>query len=572
MPDEQGQPEEARTWALRGYQRETVEAVIEARKAGCRRMLVALPTGAGKTVIFSELIARARHGVLVLAHRKELLSQAVEKIEGRLARRDAGAPHRRRVVALEQGQSKAPQAASIIVASLRSLHAERMGAALAGRDIRLVIYDECHHAVADENRRVLERLGVFEADWPGTLVGFTATTQRADGQPLGDVFEKIVFARSLREMIAAGYLRPLRGVRIATEIDLSQMPRLGCAAFELEAGDYEPEELESRVNVESRNLLVARSILELTRDRRTIAFCVGVRHAQDLARTLNHLGLRAAMICGEMPMDARRRTLADFRRGNIRVLTNVGVLTEGFDDPGVSAIAMVRPTRSQSMYLQCIGRGMRLDPCAEDCLVLDFVDLGDLEVAGLPTLLGREQEPLQTPEPDELRGRGASIPIEQEDTTTATLTEIRARAAAFDPLLPALQTEVDAISPHAWISRGAGGLCLPFLDHDGEFCRFELRALGAGRYAIDLDLGLGGRELTRVPSLEAGVEAVDHELPNYGDPRSATVDAPWRRRAVPEAWLRALAAMSPPCWAADVGEAIELFALAGEALRPCSPP
>ena len=169
---------------LRPYQREAIDAVLEARRRGVRRMLLALPTGAGKTVIFAELIRRARHPVLVLAHRDELLGQARDKIEAALRRNDTD----RRSVAIERGVRRAARDAGVVVASIRSLHEARIGAALAGSDIRLVIYDECHHAVADANRRVLEQVGAFAPDWPGTLVGFTATTRRADGRGLGEVF------------------------------------------------------------------------------------------------------------------------------------------------------------------------------------------------------------------------------------------------------------------------------------------------------------------------------------------------------------------------------------------------
>lgn len=542
---------------LRGYQAEAVEAIIAARKQGNRRLLVALPTGAGKTVIFAELIRRAKHGVLVLAHRKELLSQAAEKIEAALARDPSGP---RRVVAVEQGQQRAPKAASIIIASLRSLHAGRMGSALAGRDIRLVIYDECHHAVAEENKRVLERLGAFEADWPGTLVGFTATTRRADGQALAEVFEKIVYARSLRDMISDGYLRPLRGLRISTKVDLSELPCLGASRDGEEAGDFELDSLEERVDIESRNLVVARAIQEYARDRRTIAFCVGVGHAENLARTLNHLGLRAAMVCGEMPMAARTKTLADFRGGQVRVLTNVGVLTEGFDDPGVSAVAMVRPTRSEAMYLQCIGRGMRLDPSAKDCLILDFVDLGRLELVTLPTLLGSER-PGGGEMPDDDRENGSAFRPEADDVgpeAPLTLSQIHERTAGFDPLVPEQRQELAAISNFAWVSMGGRGLFLIFRTSKGRFRRFDLRSAGGQRYSIVLD----GEELSRMTHLNVCVDAVEHELPRYGDASSALPDAPWRHSAVDDQRRAQLDKLHPPRLARNLGEAIEHLALA----------
>jgi superfamily II DNA or RNA helicase len=528
---------------LRPYQLETVEAVIAARKRGVRRMLVALPTGAGKTVIFAELIRRARLDVLVLAHRDELLEQARQKIEAAL-RRDGD--HRR--VEIERGEIRASSSARVIVASIRSLHEGRIGRVLAGRTLGLVIYDECHHAVADANRAVLERIGVFGADWPGTLVGFTATTRRADGRGLEEVFEEIVAQRSLEQMIADGYLRPLRGLRVETKVSLDEVS--------FDGDDYDELELEEAVDVETRNQLVARSILELCRDRRTIAFCAGVRHAEHLSAALNRIGVRAAVVHGEMPKPARARTLERFAAGHFRVITNVGVLTEGFDDPGVSAVAMVRPTRSEALYLQCVGRGMRIDPSASDCLVIDFVDLSGLEVVTTATLEGRETKPF--PERERGEGTPGQVPIDDDrDEPPATLGEIVQRLREFDPLTMVQSEEAAAISPNAWLSRGVRGMLLHFHDHAEQLRHFELRPTGKRGVEIWLD----DRKLARASSMSEAIEAVDHELAQYGDPRSARPDAAWRLHPITPPLAYALAQLRPPRRAQTVGEAIAHLAL-----------
>lgn len=531
---------------LRPYQREAIDAVLGARRAGTRRMVLALPTGAGKTVIFAELIRRARHPVLVLAHRDELIAQARDKIEAAL-RRD---PNDRRVVAIEQGTASAPRDAAVLVASIRSLHEGRIGRVLAGRDVRLVIYDECHHAVADDNRRVLAQIGVFAPDWPGTLVGFTATTRRADGRGLVEVFERIVYHRSLRQMIDDGWLRPLRGLRIATGVDIGGVAAAG--------DDFDPEALEAAIDVEQRNLLVARSIQELARDRRTIAFCVGIRHAEHLCAALRRLGVPAGMVCGEMPKPARQRTLARFATGELRVVTNVGVLTEGFDDPGVSAIAMVRPTRSEAVYLQCVGRGMRLSPDAGECLVLDFVDLSGLSIVTTPTLDAGPPRAIESPEavPAEVPGY---VPRDapQGDDAPATLAEIEARLAVFDPLTMMQREEAAAISPNAWLSLGAHGMLLHFVAHDGELRHFELRP----EARTGASVWLGDRRLARFSTMHAAIEAVDLELGKHGDPRSAQASAPWRTAAIPPSLREQLDALVPRRVAGDVGTALAHLAL-----------
>jgi ATP-dependent helicase IRC3 len=504
--------------SLRPYQRETIDAVLAARRAGVRRMLVCLPTGSGKTVIFSELARLARRGVLVIAHREELLEQARAKLQAAL-----GDP---RVVALERGADRAAPDARILVCSIRSLHEERLAKVIQGRDIGLVIYDECHHAAAEDNLRVLRQLGAFEEDWTGTLLGFTATTARGDGKGLNTVFERIVYTRGLPEMIDLGYLVPLRGFRISTEADLTR----------LSAGpqDFREEELAEAVDIEERNALVARSIQELARDRRTICFCVTVNHARHLSWALGKLGISAGMVHGEMPLELRAKTLADFREGGIQVLTNVAVLTEGFDDPGVSCIAMARPTRSEGLYAQCVGRGTRLFPGKKDCLILDFVDLSDLQLCSLPSLFGvPRQLDLQGGDVSEARRAWAKIlfdhPGFELEAAALTLPEIQDRAAAFNPLTLEVHADVRAISANAWFSLGRHGVGLHFHQPSGK-PREALVVKRSGRGKV-WEVLLDGVSMARFSEFEEGVSAVDYELERRGRSvaLSARPDAAWRR-------------------------------------------
>lgn len=491
-------------------------------------MLVALPTGAGKTVIFSELARLARRDVLVLAHREELVSQAREKLERALG-------GTARVVAVEQGEKRAAPDARVVVCSIRSLREERLARLVEGRDVGLVVYDECHHAAAEDNLRVLRGLGAFDPGWTGTLLGFTATTQRGDGQGLDEVFERIVYARTLPEMIADGYLCRLRGFRIETSADLTRLSPGGL--------DFVEEELAEAVDIEDRNALVARSIQELARDRRTIAFCVTVQHAKNLARALNLLGVPAGVVHGMMPADARARELAEFREGKTRVLTNVAVLTEGFDDPGVSCIAMARPTRSEGLYAQCVGRGTRLHPEKTDCLVLDFADVSSLDLCTLPSLFG-------APRDLDLRGDDVSDakrawddmlldkPGFELEAGALTLREIQERASAFDPLTLAVDPEVFAISPNAWFSLGRYGLGLHFERARGRVSEVVVvRATatvgprGRARRGKGWEVRVDDRAMDRYSVIEEAVQAVDFEIERMGrlTAASARPEAPWRK-------------------------------------------
>jgi ATP-dependent helicase IRC3 len=507
----------ATRYSLRPYQREAIDAVVAARRSGVRRMLVCLPTGAGKTVIFSELARLARRGVLVLAHREELLGQARAKLEAAL-----GGAH---VVAVERGAERAAPEARVLVCSIRSLHEARLAKVVQGRDIGLIIYDECHHAAAEDNLRVLRQLGAFSDDWTGTLLGFTATTARGDGKGLDAVFERIVYSRGLPEMIDEGYLAPLRGFRISTAADLTRLSAGGV--------DFGEEELAEAVDIEERNALVARSIQELARDRRTLCFCVTVNHARHLSWALSRLGVSSGMVHGEMPLELRAKTLAEFREGRIQVLTNVAVLTEGFDDPEVSCIAMARPTRSEGLYAQCVGRGTRLFQGKKDCLILDFVDLSSLQLCTLPSLFGVPRNiDLQGGDVSEARRFWQQIlfdhPGFELEAAALTLPEIQDRAAAFDPLTLEVHADVRAISGNAWFSLGRHGLGLHFQQPPGRV-REALIVKRPGRGKV-WEVLLDGVSVARFSELEEGVSSVDYELERRGRSvaLSALAGADWR--------------------------------------------
>lgn len=520
-------------FSLRPYQSEAIRAVIDARKHGTRRMVVCLPTGAGKTVIFAELARMARRQVLVLAHRAELLGQAREKLQVAVGSE--------RIVAIEAADQRAPADAHIVVCSIRSLGEERLQRVVRDRDIGLILYDECHHAVADDNMRVLRDLGCFDDGWTGTLLGLTATTNRADGRGLDAVFERIVYQRGIAEMMDEGWLVPLRGYRIATSADLTGLSSGGL--------DFREDELAEAVDIEDRNALVARSIQELTRDRRTVAFCVTVKHARNLTQALNRLGVPADLVHGEMKADRRAGALADFRAGRTRVLSNVGVLTEGFDDPGVSAIAMARPTRSEGLYAQCVGRGTRLFEGKSDCLVLDFADLSELSLVTLPSLFGvPRQVDLNGDDPREAaavwRQIMLDLPSFELEAEAITLAEIQQRAQQFDPLGREIDPEVYAISALDWHSLGRAGLVL-HVRRCGEVVPITVltRAPRGKRWHVEMD----GKTVARFSHIEEAVEAVEYEVGQMGAGvwRSAQADAPWRNVPAPED-LRAQVAKAPP--------------------------
>ena len=540
---------------LRPYQREAIEAVAQARARGLRRALICLPTGAGKTVIFSELAQRARGDVIVLAHREELLGQAKDKLERALAGRAR--------VDIEQGPLRASAEARVVVCSIRSLRQERLARLMYRRKLDLIIYDECHHAAAEDNMRVLRQLGAFEPDFPGMLLGFTATTRRGDGKGLDGVFDEIIFDRDVHFLIEHKYLVPLRGYRITTHADLSRVGSHG--------EDFKIDELEEAIDIEERNALVARAVQELARDRRTIIFCVTVAHARNLCKALNQLGVPAGMVHGQMKREARHHVLSNFRQGQLMALTNVGVLTEGFDDPGVSCVAMARPTRSSGLYTQCVGRGTRLSPDKQDCLVLDFVDTSQLSLVTLPSLFGMPRHlDLEGQEVHEAQAFFERLQFDypgfELEAEQITLAEIQRRAEHFDPLTQSIDPEVKAISGNAWASLGSAGLVLYYhrsRERLSEVLVLDTRQRGKSRWVVQID----GQEEARFGQLAQAVEAVDYEVEQAGPVaiQSARQDAAWRGRSPTPRQVEALRALRPPRHAKTLSDALHLLAHAQHA-------
>lgn len=370
---------------LRDYQREALAAIAGAEREGVRRQLVSLPTGCGKTVIFAHLVrdTLAERGgrALVLAHRDELIEQTVEKLEGvGLSPGDIG------VVKAERDDV----GARVVVASVQTLARQARLERLAGaaEDIPLVITDEAHHAVAPTYLRVYEALhaGASSAPpWP-LHVGFTATPLRGDKRGLSPVFERIVFHRNIEQMIAAGWLVEPGGRMVKCDFDLR--------AVRIRAGDYAAGDLERVMLVNHVTRAIAAAWLEHAADRPTLVFTVSVRHAHQVAGAINALAGKplAAALDGTTPLEERRELVRRLRAGELRCLVNCAVLTEGFDAPNVSCILVARPTRSEALYVQMIGRGLRLWPGKRDCLVLDVTGVSEEHsLVTLPTLFGLEE-------------------------------------------------------------------------------------------------------------------------------------------------------------------------------------
>lgn len=343
-----------RKLALRPYQEAALEAVSQAEARGVRRPLVALPTGTGKTIVFAAL-ARQRGGrALILAHRDELIQQAADKMMMVDPAAEVG------IVKAERDEHSAPT----VVASVQTL-ARPARLARLRPDLRTVVVDEAHHATAETYGRILEHVGAYRGDGGPLTLGVTATPERADGTPLADVWEEIVYRAEILTMIRQGYLADLRAVRVQLEADLD--------AVHTRHGDLVTGELEDALLDAGAPRHAADAYLEHAKGRKALAYTPTVRLAHETAEAMQDRGIAAEALDGTTPLDERRAILGRLRTGETRAVANCGVLTEGFDEPSVDCILIARPTKSRPLYTQMIGRGTRPHPGKRDCLIIDLV-------------------------------------------------------------------------------------------------------------------------------------------------------------------------------------------------------
>ena len=337
---------------LRPYQQEAIDATLrELEKVNST--IIVLPTGTGKTVVFSHLTKTYlnRGRVMVLAHREELIRQAAEKIH--------------KITGIIPGIEMAAERADggmygksrVVVSSIQTLITGRMHN-FDPAEFSLVITDECHHSVAASYAKVYEHMLKGGAKH----VGVTATPDRSDEEALGKVFETVAYDYELPDAIHDGWLCPILQTSIFVKgLDYSNVKT---TAGDMNQGDIAKAQKEEKV---LQGMIVP--MIEAARNRKTIVFATpGSARTEDsyfkIAEKMTEIiaGYRPGQVhrvSQDTPKEDRRQILRNFATGKFQYLVNVGVLTEGFDDPSIEVVAVTRPTKSRSLYAQMIGRGTR---------------------------------------------------------------------------------------------------------------------------------------------------------------------------------------------------------------------
>lgn len=360
----EGQPEDLATALpadeappLRQYQQDAVAAIRE-ELADKRSTLAVLATGTGKTQIASELIRGWQGRCMFVAHREELIQQAARRIE-----QFTGS-----VPDIERGELRANRSGSKnVVASVQSISRANRLERFDPDEFSLIVVDEVHHATANSYRRVLDYFASAK------VLGLTATPDRLDGEALGSVCDSVAYTYDILQATADGWLSPVRIKQI-------EVAGLDFSAVHTLAGDFNQGELDQIMASEEALHAVAKPTVDLAGDRKTIVFTTSVQNAKRLQEIIDRYAgdKKAISVDGGTEPGERKRLLGAFSEGRHQFFVNVGIATEGYDEPKIACVSMGRPTKSRALYSQMLGRGTRGGrnfpiEGKGDCVVLDFV-------------------------------------------------------------------------------------------------------------------------------------------------------------------------------------------------------
>ena len=376
---------------LRPYQREAEAAILNEWDAGILRTLLVLPTGCGKTIVFSKVIedrVRAGDRVLVLAHRGELLEQASDKLA--------------QATGLRCATEKADVSClgswyRVVVGSVQSLMREKRLSRFAHDYFQTIVVDEAHHVLSDGYQRVLDHFGHAK------VLGVTATPDRGDMRNLGQCFQSLAYEYTLPKAIREGFLSPIKALTIPLKLDLTGVG--------VQSGDFKAGDLGTALDPYLEQ--IADEMTQHCSDRKTVVFLPLVKTSQKFRDILLRHGFRAAEVNGTS--QDRAQILSDFDAGKYNVLCNSMLLTEGWDCPSVDCIVVLRPTKVRSLYSQMVGRGTRLFRGKDHLLLLDFLWHTERHELCHPANLICENEEVARKMTENIEAAGCPVDIEQAE-------------------------------------------------------------------------------------------------------------------------------------------------------------
>lgn len=484
-------------------------------------------TGFGKTIALSAVVARSVEGseakACILAHRDELTSQNRSKF-GRVA------PEITTSVVDAGSKDWAGQATFAMVPTLT-----RPGNLAAMPALDLLVIDEAHHAVADSYRRIIDHARSANPDC--RIFGVTATPNRGDRKGLREIFDNVGDQVRLGELIASGHLVPPRTfiIDVGVQDELRSVRKT--------SADFDMTEVADIMNRAPVTDEVIRHWREKASDRPTVVFCSTVAHAENVAAAFNDADIAAAVVHGDLDGAIRRRILAAYASGEIRVIVNVAVLTEGWDHPPTSCVVLLRPSSYKSTMIQMIGRGLRtVDPeeypgiVKTDCIVLDFgtssLTHGTLEQD--VDLDGRE--PMPGPAPSKTCPEcEAQIPLAVTECPFCGADLSREGSAPIDSFI---MSEIDLLkrSSFAWVDLFGDDAALMANGFNAWggifFLEGRWHAVGGGKGHASRLLGMGERTVC--------LAQADDWLNTHETDESAFKSKSWLKQAATEKQLQYL--------------------------------
>ena len=331
----------------RKYQTEAIQDCRNSFGHGTKAALLVMPTGAGKTVVFSQITQSAvdkNNNVLILVHRRELIKQASEKLAA--INVDHG------IIAAKFKPKDSPIQIASVQTLVRRLSSTKFKPSL-------IIIDEAHHAVAGSWSKIINH-------YPDAiLLGVTATPCRLDGRGLKEFFDELIIGPTIPELVDLGYLSPHRVYAAPKPVVLDGLRTL--------AGDFAKDDLALRMNEYTIKGDIVAHWRKYASKLPTVVFCVNIEHAEAVVEKFNESNIKADIITGEMKTDDRDQVINDLSNGSTQVLVSVDVISEGFDLPQVSCAILLRPTKSEGLYMQQVGRILRPQK-DKVAIVLDHVN------------------------------------------------------------------------------------------------------------------------------------------------------------------------------------------------------
>jgi superfamily II DNA or RNA helicase len=359
----------------RPYQKQFITATATAFHEGHRKVLGVLATGGGKTIVFAiiaaRFLAKRNERTLILAHREELITQAVDKIEA------ATGLH----AAIEKAEMRAPMDAPVVVASIQTMQGDRLKRWPADH-FGLVVCDEAHHSISDQWQNTLKHF-----DSHARVLGVTATPDRGDKRALAAYYEHVSYECTILDLIRQGFLSPVMVRSVPLKIDIRNVKST--------AGDFDAAGLGDALLPYLDQ--IAEYLAAHCKGRKILAFLPLISTSEKFVEACERAGISSRHVDGSSTH--RSQTLAAFGAGEFSLLSNAMLLTEGYDEPSVDCVVVLRATKSRSLYCQMVGRGTRLAPGKENLLLLDFLWLHEkhnlAKAACLVSHCQKEQESIQ---------------------------------------------------------------------------------------------------------------------------------------------------------------------------------